>query len=200
MSMNNFWKIVCLGLIFLAISFSAVSRQAINFQGYLTDKNGQPVFGSRQMSFNIYTDATNATVLFPIGNRVVTVYNGNYSTKLELMDSQLAQLAADATGQIWLEVSVDGVTMNPRIQMVAVPFAANVRGLPMNGLNEITAATINAAARVINNGTISGGTINVAVLSANTFSVSAITTNTLAASTITSGLVTANKVVGAVWQ
>jgi hypothetical protein len=162
---NNRFLVLAIGfLLFISFSIAAPSSQVINFQGYLTDKNGQPVFGTRSMSFALYTAATgNSTITLGtadntfFGTRQVTVYNGNYSTKLVVGNTTAANIGA--ASDVWLEVSVGGVVMTPRIQMVGVPFAQNVRGIVMNGANQITSATIASGGTLTNSGTISGGTI-----------------------------------------
>lgn len=145
--------------VLMSVGFTAESRKAINFQGYLTDKNGQPVFGTRSMSFVYYDSYTLGNVLGAEEARNVTVYNGNYATKLDVDDATMAAIGASGTNQVWLEVNVNGSVMKPRVQLVSVPLAGNVRGIRVDGVNQIMAATISANGIVTNNGRIAGGVI-----------------------------------------
>ena len=128
------------------------SNKAINFQGYLTDKNGQPVFGQRFMGFAVYPVLAGGTAIATpspassLGVRPVTIYNGNYSTKLEFTDAQLTAIGAAGSGA-WLQVWVSTDTfaaadtakeLTPRVQLATVPFAANVRGMTVDNAGNVS--------------------------------------------------------------
>lgn len=156
---------VLFNFLIFAVSFAAISAQSINFQGYLTDKNGQAISGKRNIRFNYYDTASGGIPLAGLSQdalktRQVAVSVGNYATKLNLTDAD--QSIIGRAGDVWLEVAVDGVTMNPRIQLAMVLFAGNVRGIRINAKNEVTSATLNAT--ILNTGTIRGGTMNVSVI------------------------------------
>ena len=164
MRISNFLRIAIVGVFLLSFSFAGPSAKAINFQGYLTDKNGQSVFGTRLMSFVLCSDSAGtpigAAALANIDSRTVTIYNGNYSTKLDLTNAQFAQMNADPiNGTIWLKVVVDGVPMVPLIQMVAVPFAGNVRGLDIGSDNRVSFNINTLTGGTISGATITGGTL-----------------------------------------
>lgn len=160
---------ICCIFLSLAVVNAAAARHTLSFQGYITDKNGQPVFGTRQMRFAVCSANTGAQ-LFYFPERQVTVYNGNYSAKLVFTDAELAQVSL--LKDVWLEVVINGAPMIPRIQLLAAPLAGNVRGIEINELNEITAITFNCT--VTNKGYVSGGTlrattINNAVITGGSF-------------------------------
>jgi hypothetical protein len=142
-------------LIILGIALSFLlatnSNNTITFQGYLTNIDGSGVFGDRYMGFILYGVQTGGTPIvnaFPyseIAYRKVTVYNGNYATKINLSDAALTIL--NSSPEVWVAVYVSnsegagdptGVAqylMSPRIQLTATPYATNVRGVNYNATN-----------------------------------------------------------------
>jgi hypothetical protein len=93
----------------------------INYQGLLTDINGNVVSGSKTVSISIHDAATNGTQIYSesIGN--VTVQNGIYSFQFGSGPTFTTTLATGS--QHWLQVTLDGVPQTPRERLVSVPFA-----------------------------------------------------------------------------
>lgn len=146
--MRKFITILIAISCFLGFLFSApaaLSNDSFTFQGYLTDSSGAPVFGSRYMAFKIYDSRTGGNELASIDPRSVTVYNGNYATKIKFTNtSELNKLnqAEDAWMQVWVKADsiVDVIApqnaMNPRIQLTSVPYALNTRGIYYDNENK----------------------------------------------------------------
>jgi hypothetical protein len=124
------------------------------FQGYFTDSQGRPYFGSVTMGFEFCSngDYINPTVVYRKNTmRSVKVYNGFYATKVSLPDDAFAKLAS--YDELWVKVYLaKGVSVNwdesgvstenttflnkgdafllkPLVQLTAAPYALGVRGL-----------------------------------------------------------------------
>lgn len=106
----------------LIVSFSvAVSAQVprlINYQGRLTDKDGQALDGSYQLTFKIYDVETAGASLWEEVHTTVII-DGLFSVLLG--DNQDLMLPFDKP--YFLEIQVGGETMSPRQQITSVGYA-----------------------------------------------------------------------------
>ncbi len=109
-----------LPLLFLLFSSSALALPSlINQEGLLTDNQGRPHEGPAQLRFSLYGAAEGGAVLwFEEHNLDLTM--GYYNVVLGTQNNITAALAGDPR---FLEVSVDGVAMLPRIRLLSVPYA-----------------------------------------------------------------------------
>ncbi|MBN2004128.1 MAG: hypothetical protein JXA21_12300, partial [Anaerolineae bacterium] len=100
----------------------------INYQGRLADSAGNPINDTVAMQFAMYDAVTDGSALWgPESHPTVPVSDGLFSVGL---GSQTAGGIPTSvlSGDVWLEITVDGETLSPREQLRAVPYAmqANV--------------------------------------------------------------------------
>lgn len=106
--------------------------------------------GIVSMGFKFYAGKDSSGELITLDTarniREVTVFNGNYTTKIEFTEDEI--LALNNNNEVWIEVYVskngsttgimtDGNKLTPRIQLNAVPYALAVRGVYYDALNDI---------------------------------------------------------------
>ena len=109
--------------------YAAAVPNYINYQGRLVDNNGNPMSGSKAVTFRICDTLAGAcSATCSVGNtclwdepQTVTLENGIFSVKLGSVDPLTS--AVYAADDRFLEVVVDAVTLAPRVQLVSVPFA-----------------------------------------------------------------------------
>jgi len=112
--------IVCVGLCTLVAIAQSVPL-LMNYQGRLTDAYGDPATGTRQMTFRLYTQATDGTAVWEETQTVSIGDNGVFNV---LLGSVSALDASDFTGTTYLGVQVGSQgEMSPRRQVVSVAYA-----------------------------------------------------------------------------
>jgi formylglycine-generating enzyme required for sulfatase activity len=114
-------SILIAALLFSVSLLHANVPALINYQGLLTDINGNVVSGSKTVSISIHDAATNGTQLYSESIGSVTVQNGIYSFQFGSGPTFTTTLATGS--QHWLQVTVNGEVQTPRERLVAVPFA-----------------------------------------------------------------------------
>jgi len=222
-------------LLVLSLGFAEPKTEnSISFQGFLTDSNSEPYMGTVKIGFKFYPNAASTTPLLPSFSvdsnprniRLVTVFNGNYTTKIEFNDTEIAILNAESN--VWVEVYVaskntetkdvmsDDNKLTPRIQLNAVPYALAVRGVYYDALNDIVkigqgyqAASVNVSTTngIANNDARRGGMMIQGQVGIGTATPAAknalhvignveVTGNVF----VEKGTVSAKKVFGAVWN
>ena len=120
----------------LAQSFTVNS---IAFNARLTDTGGAPVTGSHALAFGLYDTGSGGAALW-----TENVSGASFSTEGVAFVELGAITALNATifdgRKLFLEVSVDGTTMSPRLAVVAVPYAFRAavanNALSLNGLTD----------------------------------------------------------------
>ena len=95
---------------------------SISFNARLTDTGGAPVTGSHALGFGLYSQASGGAAVW-----TENVSGASFSTEgvayVELgAVTPLTSAALDGS-KLYLEVSVDGTTMSPRLAIVSVPYA-----------------------------------------------------------------------------
>ncbi len=102
------------------ISTAATVSNKISYQGVLKE-DGQPVTGSRDMTFRLYSDQSCSTqVGSDIVESGVEVTNGLFSVDLDVNQD-------DFNGQgLWLEASVEGTDLDCQ-EILPVPYALSLR-------------------------------------------------------------------------
>jgi trimeric autotransporter adhesin len=165
-----------------AASAAAVVPNVINYSGVLSDLNGKPLSGIQGVTFLLYNREQGGTPLWMETQNVTPGKNGFYTATLGATTSQglPADLFASAEAR-WLAVQVVGQPEQPRVLLVAVPYALKaadaqtVGGLPASAFvlaapptTAATIATTGASAvgssstppPVTSNVTTTGGTVN----------------------------------------
>ncbi|MBA7527476.1 hypothetical protein ES705_19652 [subsurface metagenome] len=98
----------------------------INFEGKLTETDGTPIKGTKEMTFRIYDSAEAPSPIW-VEEREVTVDNGFYSILLgsvESFDPHDPPMKFDTGYWLGVEVSGEG-ELKPRYQIGAAPYAIN---------------------------------------------------------------------------
>lgn len=125
--MNQTKRLVILGL-FLSIVFSASIGHAavpnlINYQGRLTDAQGQPLAdGSYNINFKIYDQLENGAPLWT-EEQTVTLTNGIFSTTL----GKNVTLDEAFDVPYFLEIVIDGQPLTPRQQITSSAYAMRAK-------------------------------------------------------------------------
>jgi hypothetical protein len=107
--------------LFIAASLWAEVPSLINYQGLLTDINGNSVSGNKTVSISIHDAVADGTQLYTENIGTVTVQNGVYSFQFGSGPNFGSTLAAGS--QHWLQLTLDGVVQTPRERLISVPFA-----------------------------------------------------------------------------
>lgn len=95
----------------------------INYQGRLADSAGVPIDDTVAMQFSLYDSDTGGISLWgPETHATVPVSEGLFSVALGSQTSGGIPNSV-LSGDVWLEITVDGETLSPREQLRAVPYA-----------------------------------------------------------------------------
>lgn len=104
----------------------------VNFQGRLVE-SGAPVNDQRSFIFRIYDALTGGALLWTSQTHNVTVANGVFSVVLQT-GTPVNLSTGTFTGARYVSVSVGGVTLAPRQEMLSVPYALVAQGLSADAL------------------------------------------------------------------
>ncbi len=114
---------------FLLVFTSIINAQSviptmINYQGFLTDQNGQALNGSKQITFTLYSDSisTASIVWGEETHAAVNVENGLFNVLLGSIDTLTA---ADLAGERYLgiRVGVSEPEMTPRLRFASTAYS-----------------------------------------------------------------------------
>jgi hypothetical protein len=94
----------------------------MSFNARLTDTGGAPVTGSHALSFSIYDAATGGTSQWT-ENTAGASFSTDGVVYVELGATTPLTPAALDGRKMFLEISVDGTVMTPRLPIVSVPYA-----------------------------------------------------------------------------
>ena len=164
-----------------AVSPSVVPN-VVSFNGTLTDSSGKPRTGIVGITFLLYKDAAGGAPLWLETQNVTPDENGHYSVQLGSTTSTGLPPSMFVSGEArWLGIQVAGEAEQPRVLLVAVPYAMKAAdaetlgGLPasafvlampaINSSSSSAAAATPASASTIStvpatsNVTTSGGTV-----------------------------------------
>jgi hypothetical protein len=135
-----------------------VVPQLVNYGGVLTDVNEKPLSGVVGVTFTLYQEESGGTPLWMEIQNVQLSKGGHYSVMLGSTTSTGLPQDVFVTGQArWLEVKAEGQPEQPRVLLVAVPYALKaadaetIGGLPAsafvlaNGSQASAAKASNAA-------------------------------------------------------
>jgi hypothetical protein len=111
--------LVCV-VAFTSVTGLAAIPHRINYQGRLTDSTtGEPLPGAHNMTFRIYDVATLGTHLWTENQAVEADTVGVVSVLL----GSVTPIDIAFDGRLWLEVEVDTEILEPRRELVSVPYA-----------------------------------------------------------------------------
>lgn len=105
----------------------AGAPQKINFQGRL-EESGQPAEGAKNFIFKLYDALSAGSLVWTSQAQSVAVTNGVFSVVLETGTPVNLSTAAFA-GARYVEITVDGVPLSPRQEMVSAPYALVAQAL-----------------------------------------------------------------------
>jgi len=109
------------------ISTSAVPR-LVNYSGTLLDGNGKAVSGVVGVTFLLYRDAQGGAPLWMETQNVQPNKSGHYTVTLGSTTSQGLPEDVFVSGEArWLGVQIQGQEEQPRVLLVAVPYAMKAR-------------------------------------------------------------------------
>jgi hypothetical protein len=99
---------------------SAVGSK-ISYQGRLSDPAGNPLTGSYDIKFELYTAPSGGTKLWEQTRAGVSVQNGLFNVQLDITP-------ANFNGQaLWLAITVNGQLLSPRQEILPAPYALSLR-------------------------------------------------------------------------
>ena len=124
---NTLWRdllrqvrLLPLAALLTALPLTAQVPSLINYQGRLTDAQGQPVTGNRTMAVRIYDAASGGNMTYEESIGTVAVGNGTYSFQFGASGNGVVTVLS---GQDYLALSVNGTEESTRTRLLAVPFA-----------------------------------------------------------------------------
>lgn len=92
----------------------------INYQGYLTDANGNPISATLSMLFEIYDAETGGNRLWWQTHSSVPVQQGVFNVKLQLQESDTTIFRLGE--RRWLQLTVSGVRLTPRTEITTMAY------------------------------------------------------------------------------
>ncbi len=122
--------IIIIDIMLIALAFSQtvyktgdsrLSPRLLNYQGYLTDTQGNPITGSFVTIFSIY-DVSSGGNLKWTENQVLNADKGIFHILLGA-GTPIPDSVFTASTNRWLELNVAGIILSPRTQIVSAPYA-----------------------------------------------------------------------------
>jgi hypothetical protein len=103
---------------------NSVVPRVVNFSGTLSDVNNKPLTGVVGVTFSLYRDSQGGTPLWMETQNVQLSKSGHYSVTLGSTTSTGLSEGVFVNGEArWLGVQVQGQDEQPRVLLVAVPYA-----------------------------------------------------------------------------
>ena len=148
--------VVLIGLLLFSTTLFADVPALMDYQGRLTDDNGDPVNGSVSIEFKIYADSTGGVALWT-ETQSVDVSDGLFQVSLGAVTTLDLTFEDDAH---WLGINVaaDG-EMTPRTQIVSVAYAINAGDVKGNDIHPATVSIDGYGAVINSSGEWTGETI-----------------------------------------
>jgi len=113
-------------LILMTISGWASVPTMMNYQGKLTDTEGKPLNGSYNMTFYLFTSASGGSAIWSENHTDVDVTDGIYNVILGSINP-LATGLFNENDLVYLEVEIEGESLDPRQQLTSAPYALKAR-------------------------------------------------------------------------
>ena len=130
---------LCAGLVLAPINARAEVPPFMQYQGYLTSMTDAPVSGFFTMSFALYAQAESGEPVWSEEREGVEGSEGRFS--LRLGDRTPIDGAVFRQGQLYLQVTVEGDTLEPREAVSTVAHAFHA-GVAENAVGDITPRTV----------------------------------------------------------
>jgi len=105
-------------LILMTISGWASVPTNMNYQGKLTDPDGNPLNGTYDMTFYLFSASSGGSALWSENHTSVQVTDGIYSVQLGSLTVDLFE-----NNELYLEVEIEGETLAPRQQLTSTAFS-----------------------------------------------------------------------------
>jgi hypothetical protein len=106
-------------VVFSAACFAADVPKTINYQGMITDSEGNPLNGIHNFAFRIWNHPTSGQVRWFENHTGLTVEDG----LLNVILGKSTPIDLDFTEDYWMSISVDAETMPERIELSSVLYA-----------------------------------------------------------------------------
>jgi len=162
-----------------ASAAGSVVPRLVNYSSVLQDASGEPITDIRGVTFLLYQEAHGGAPVWLETQNVTPDKSGHYTVQLGTTRSEGLPASVFITGERWLAVQVSGETEQPRVLLVAVPYAMKaadaetIGGLPpsafvlavpvVEGVSPSGAAQVTGSSvlpPVSSNVTTTGGTVN----------------------------------------
>jgi sulfatase modifying factor 1 len=124
MNPTSILRAACI-LLLSAITLRAEIPNLINYQGRLTDAQGNPVTGNRTMSVRVYDAPAGGNMTYEENIGKVFVTNGAYSFQFGSAGDGILGLLVG--GSEYLALTVNGAEESTRTRLLAVPYAMKAR-------------------------------------------------------------------------
>jgi hypothetical protein len=113
-----------LGLVVLGLTSpgAAETPEQLTHQGRLLDDSGQPITTDTQVTFTLYDSETGGAVIWETAQMVEPNDKGFYTVRLGNEQTPIDARTLES-GDVWLQVTVEGNTLEPRLQLRATPYA-----------------------------------------------------------------------------
>jgi len=98
----------------------------MNYQGKLTDTEGNPLTGPYNMTFYLFTAASGGSAIWSENHTSVAVTDGIYNVILGSINPLATGLFND-NDLVYLEVEIEGESLAPRQQLTSAPYALKAR-------------------------------------------------------------------------
>lgn len=135
----------------------AAAQTVISYQGTLTDLSGNPVNTVVSIAFAIYDAPSGGNLQWGPETQSVLVSNGLFNV---LLGSLTAMDPANLSGDLYLEITINGETMAPRELLTGVVFSVNASHSPndflVSGRLGVGAATATHPLRVTSHWSVLG--------------------------------------------
>ena len=93
----------------------------LNYQGKLTDNQGDLITGTKDINFALYTNAVSAFAVWTESHATITVTNGLFNVMLG--ETNNLSSAFGTYDSLYLEIEVGGETLSPRQEMASAGYA-----------------------------------------------------------------------------
>jgi len=119
-----------------ASAAGSVVPRLVNYSSVLQDASGEPITDIRGVTFLLYQEAHGGAPVWMETQNVTPDKSGHYTVQLGATRSEGLPASVFITGERWLAVQVSGESEQPRVLLVAVPYALKaadaetVGGLP----------------------------------------------------------------------
>ncbi len=119
-------KIISILVLIVHVAKAQTIPPKMTFQGILTNTAGEPVSdGPYNFTFNIFNTSTGGSTLWSETHTAVTVNNGLYTVILGEGDTPSALTDLDFDEEYFLDVTVGGETLSPRVPITSTSYILN---------------------------------------------------------------------------